>query len=370
MPSLQRALQRNGGALPVSGRLSTLAVATLLFGCAEEDAGRSGGGFGARPATLVVLAEAEVRALNDVVEGIGTTRANESVTITAKVTDAIRQVRFEDGDFANAGDVLVELTNQEQTALLAEAEANVVDARNQRDRLQDLVAQGSVPVSDFDEAQARLAAMTARHQAILARLDDRLVRAPFAGLLGFRQVSAGTLITPGTPITTLDDIGTIKLDFSLPEIHLGVVRPGLSLVAFSTAFPQRAFPAQVATVGSRVDPVTRAVQVRALIDNDELLLRPGMLMTVRLTTASREALVVPETALLQRAGESFVYTLGEGNRAAATGIELGARKEGWAEVRSGLVAGQAVIAEGVVKVRPGMAVRTADGEDASPAGAG
>lgn len=246
----------------------------------------------------------------------------------------------------------------------------MVDARNQRDRLQDLVAQGSVPVSDFDEAQARLAAMTARHQAILARLDDRLVRAPFAGLLGFRQVSAGTLITPGTPITTLDDIGTIKLDFSLPEIHLGVVRAGLSLVAFSTAFPQRAFPAEVATVGSRVDPVTRAVQVRALIDNDELLLRPGMLMTVRLTTASREALVVPETALLQRAGESFVYTLGEGNRAAMTGIELGARKEGWAEVRSGLVAGQAVIAEGVVKVRPGMAVRTADGDAASPAGAG
>ena len=116
--------------------------------------------------------------------------------------------------------------------------------------------------------------------------------------------------------------------------------------------------------------MTRAVQVRALIDNDELLLRPGMLMTVRLTTASREALVVPETALLQRAGESFVYTLGEGNRAAATGIELGVRKDGWAEVRSGLVAGQAVIAEGVVKVRPGMAVRTADGDAVSPAGAG
>ena len=362
--------QWHGGALSSSGRLATMAVAAaLLLGCAEENAGGGGGGggFGARPATLVVLAEAQVRSLNDVVEGIGTTRANESVTITAKVTDAIRQVRFEDGDFAAAGDVLVELTNQEQTALLAEAEANVVDARNQRDRLRDLVAQGSVPVSDFDEAEARLAAMTARHQAILARLDDRLVRAPFAGLLGFRQVSAGTLITPGTPITTLDDIGTIKLDFSLPEIHLGVVRPGLSLVAFSTAFPERSFPAEVATVGSRVDPVTRAVQVRALIDNDELLLRPGMLMTVRLTTASRDALVVPETALVQRAGETSVYTLGDGNRAVTTSIELGARKDGWAEVRSGLVAGQAVIAEGVVKVRAGMAVRTADAS--SPASA-
>ena len=360
--------ERHHRALPFAGLLLTWA---LLLGCAEEDAGGGNrGGFGARPATLVELDVAQVLPLDDVVEAIGTTRANESVTITAKVTDAIRKVRFEDGDFAQAGDVLVELTNREQTALLAEAEANVVDARNQRDRLQDLVAQGSVPVSDFDEADARLAATTARHQALLARLDDRLVRAPFAGLLGFRQVSDGTLITPGTPITTLDDIATVKLDFSIPEIHLGVVRPGLALSAFSAAFPERAFPAQVATVGSRVNPVTRAVQVRALIDNAELLLRPGMLMTVQLTTASRDALVVPETALLQRAGESFVYTLGEGQRAVMTGVELGARKGGWAEVRSGLSAGQAVIAEGVVKVRPGMAVRTAGDEASTPPGAG
>ena len=345
---------------------TTLAVSMLLLvGCTEQSGsgppsgGRPGGFGGGRPATLVVAEPATVRPLADVVEAIGTTQADESVTITAKVTDAIRQVRFQDGDFVQQGDVLVELTNEEQTALLAEAEANVSDARTQYQRLTDLLQQGSVPVSDVDEAEARLAAMTARHQAILARLDDRLIRAPFAGLLGFRQVSAGTLITPGTAITTLDAIATIKLDFSIPEIHLRAVQPGLQLTAHSAAYPERTFPAAVQTVGSRVNAVTRAVQVRAFIDNAEHLLRPGMLMTVRLVTASRDALMVPETALLQRSGETFVYTLSDDGRATMTGIDLGVRRDGWAEVRAGLAAQQDVITEGVVKVRNGAPVRLA-----------
>ena len=149
------------------------------------------------------LKPARVRSIADIVEAIGTTQANESVTITAKVTDSIRHVRFDDGDFVQEGDVLVELTNEEQTALLQEEEAGRQDAQNQYDRLKDLLEQRSIPVSDVDEARARLAAAEARYQATVARLDDRLIRAPFTGLLGFREVSAGTLITPGTPITTL-----------------------------------------------------------------------------------------------------------------------------------------------------------------------
>ena len=342
---------------------------TLLSGCGDEAASRGGGGGwaggGGGRAALVVTAPAEVRAIADVVEAVGTTLANESVTVTAKVTDAIRRVRFDDGDYADEGDVLVELTNQEQTALLAEAEANLIDARTQHTRLSDLLTQGSVPVSDVDEARARLSAATARYQAIVARLADRLIRAPFSGVLGFRMVSAGTLITPGTAITTLDDISVIKLDFAIPEVHFGEVRPGLTLTAHSVAFPDREFTAAVETISSRVNPVTRAVPVRALIDNTELLLRPGMLMTVRLTTASRDGLMVPETALLQRGDDTFVYTVDEG-RAAMTAIDLGIRRAGWAEAISGLSVGEQVITEGVIKVRPGMPVRVAGNDPPSP----
>ena len=341
----------------------------LLFsaGCADEEAeGSSRGGFGGPP--LVVTETATVRSIADIVEAIGTTQANESVTITAKVTDSIRHVRFDDGDFVQEGDVLVELTNEEQTALLQEEEAGRQDAQNQYDRLKDLLEQRSIPVSDVDEARARLAAAEARYQATVARLDDRLIRAPFTGLLGFREVSAGTLITPGTRITTLDDISVIKLDFALPEVHLGVVHSGLSLTAASAAFPDRSFAASVRTVGSRVNPVTRAVTVRAHIDNPDALLRPGMLMTVKLTTASRNALMVPETALVQRGMETFVYAVTDG-RAVLTTIDLGMRRDGWAEARAGITPGQEVVAEGVMKVRDGGPVRRAGQVGANPGAA-
>jgi membrane fusion protein (multidrug efflux system) len=319
--------------------------------------GRGAGGFSRGP-TLVVTELAQQRTIRDQVETIGTARANESVTITAKVTDTVNYVRFEDGAFVETGDVLVELTNEEQTALLAEAEANVDDARTQFKRLQDLLGQGSVPVSQVDEARAKHSAAKARYQSIVARLDDRLITAPFAGVLGFREVSAGTLITPGTAITTLDDVSVIKLDFSVPEVYLSLVQPGTRIEASSPAYPDEVFNAILRTVGSRVNPVTRAATVRAHINNDRLLLRPGMLLTAKLTTAERETLMVPESALVQRSAEVFVYTIEEG-RASMREVTHGVRNRGWVEILSGLSEGEAVITEGVIKVRNGAPVSTA-----------
>ncbi|MCZ6852534.1 MAG: efflux RND transporter periplasmic adaptor subunit [Gammaproteobacteria bacterium] len=335
-----------------------------MTACEGEQSGanRSGTPRGfTRGPILVVTEAAQMRTIIDVIEAIGTTLANESVTITAKVTDTISQVNFEDGDIVKTGAVLVELTNQEETALLAEAKANVDDANTQYKRLEGLLAQGSVPESQVDEARARYSAAEARYQSILARLDDRLVRAPFDGMLGFRSVSTGTLVTPGATITTLDDISIIKLDFSIPEVYLGLIKPGLNLIADSPAYPDKRFSATVRTIKSRVDPITRAATVRALIMNDERDLRPGMLMTVKITTAERSALMVPETALMQRSDEAFVFTVKAG-QAQIRQIVHGARYEGWVEILEGLDVGEAVISEGVIKVRQGSAVSVDGGE--------
>jgi membrane fusion protein (multidrug efflux system) len=344
-------------------------AAALLTGACGREALPPGpgapGGFSRGP-TLVVTAAAQPRALRTEVEAIGTAQANESVTITAKVTDTVSRIRFEDGDYVEQGDILVELTNREDTALLAEAQANLNDARTQLDRLENLLRQQTVPVSQVDEARARHAAAAARYQSVVARLADRLISAPFSGVLGFRTVSAGTLITPGTPITTLDDIAVIKLDFSLPEVYLDLVQPGMALEANSPAFPDRIFPATARTIGSRIDPVTRAATVRAHIDNAELLLRPGMLLTVRLTTAARTALMVPEDALIQRASEVYVFRVEDG-AASLQAVRHGARQGGWVEILAGLESGTEVITEGVIKVRDGMPVRTATAAGADPA---
>ena len=331
--------------------------------------GSSGDTPGARApdaarATVVALAHAEEREIVDTVEAIGTARANESVTITAKVTETVRGVRFEDGDYVEAGAVLVELTNAEETALLAEARAALDDAERQLKRLEGLVAQGSAPVSQRDEAHARRQGAKARLGAVEARLGDRLIRAPFAGVLGFRRVSPGTLVTPSMEITTIDDISRIKLDFAVPETVIASIRQNLEVRAVAAAWPEREFAGVVATIDSRVDPVTRSITVRALLDNPERLLRPGMLLTVKLITARERAIVVPESALLQIRDERFVYTVVDG-AAQRVDVEIGRRRPGIVEIRAGLAPGTTVITEGVDRVRAGAAVRVA-GEPEAP----
>ena len=329
-----------------------------LGGCdsgAAAGNGKHRGGY-ARAAAKVVAQIAAPREISDVIEAIGTTTANESITLTAKVTDTVSKVRFEDGEYTEQGSVLIELTNTEQAALLAEAEANVDDAQSQFSRLENLYRSRSIPVSQRDEASARLSAAKARYDSILARLNDRLVRAPFAGLLGFRQVSAGSLIAPGTAIATLDDIAVVKLDFTVPEIHLAALRPGLSLLAYSNAYPEQPFAAAVKTIDTRIDPVTRSARVRALIDNSDLRLKPGMLMTVALKTRERIALAIPEAALVLRSGRASVYVVtqqedGEQLIASLRSVTIGGRYDGWVEILSGLQDGESVITQGTIKVR-------------------
>ena len=321
--------------------------------------GGFGGPGGARPGAqppLVTVGRARRDSIYDVVEALGTAQANESVTLTAKVTDTVRRVNFEDGDFVEAGAVLIELTNQEEEALLAEARANLDDAEAQLRRLEDLSGRGLTSASELDVARSRAGASRARLNSIVARLRDRLIQAPFSGLLGFRQVSPGTLLSPNTAITSIDDISIIKLDFTVPETFLGSMSPGAKIVAESVSFPGREFDGTVRTVGSRVDPVTRAITVRALIENADRALRPGMLLTVDVVTAERTALVVPEGSVFQVQNRAYVYAV-DGDVVHQQQIEVGGRRFGVVEVLSGLEEGDLIVTEGIIKLREGARVR-------------
>jgi membrane fusion protein (multidrug efflux system) len=317
------------------------------------------GGFAGRPQAqlpLVTVGRAKRDSIYDVVEALGTAQANESVILTAKVTDTVRRVNFEDGDYVEAGAVLIELTNQEEEALLAEARANLDDAESQLRRLEDLSARGLTSASELDVARSRAGASRARLNSIVARLRDRLIQAPFSGLLGFRQVSPGTLLSPNTPITSIDDISVIKLDFTVPETFIGAMAPGAGIVAKSVSFPDRKFEGTVRTVGSRVDPVTRAITVRAHIDNKDKALRPGMLLTVEVVTAEREALVVPEGSVFQVQNRAYVYRV-DGDTVHQQQIEVGGRRFGVVEVLGGLSEGDPIVVEGIIKLREGARVR-------------
>lgn len=321
---------------------------------------RPAGSFGAgRPQAqppLVTVGRVRHDRIFDVVEALGTAQANESVVMTAKVTDTVRRVNFEDGDYVEAGTVLIELTNQEEEALLAEARANLDDAESQLRRYEDLSARGLSAVSELDLARSRAGAMRARLNSIVARLADRLIQAPFSGVLGFRQVSPGTMLSPNTPITTIDDISTIKLDFTVPEVFFGAMTAGSKVVAKSVSFPDREFSGTVRTVGSRVDPVTRAITIRAHVENEDRALRPGMLLTVEVVTAERPALVVPESAVFQVQTRAYVYRV-DGDVARQQEIQVGGRRFGVVEVLGGLAEGDLIVVEGIVKLRDGAGLR-------------
>ena len=314
-------------------------------------------GFG--PVT-VVTEPVQLKAFTNSVEALGTTRANESLTLTANLTDTIRRVNFDDGDYVTSGQVLVELTNEEENAQLAEARANLEEAHRRLKRLEDLDEQGIAATSDVDQARSEAAAAEARLNTVVARLEDRLIRAPFSGVLGFREVSPGTLLTPGEAITTLDDISQIKLDFTVPETVLRLMQPGRKIYASSISWEGRSFEGTVRAVGSRVDPVTRAGVVRAVIENEDRALRPGMLLTVNVITEERPAMLVPEKSVVQVSDSAFVYVVGENQTATRTPVKLGARQPGVVEITEGLNEGDRIVTEGIIKLRDGMQVKTAD----------
>lgn len=307
-------------------------------------------------AALVAVGRVMQQQMADQVESLGTAGANESIDITAKVADTINKIHFEDGAFVRKGDLLVELTNASEASRLAEAQASANEAKRQYERLEELQAKKMVSNTDVDTVHTNMETANARLEGVMVAMSDRVVRAPFDGVLGFRRVSAGGLISPGTVITTLDDISTIKLDFTIPEVYLAEIKPGQRIEARSVVYRDREFSGEVKVVDSRVDPVTRSVTVRAHIDNPDAFLRPGMLLTVTLDLNEQQALVVPEEAVTVSGDHQYVFAIDGDNVAHQVEVTLGRRRPGIVEILSGLSSDQVIVTEGVAQVRSGQKV--------------
>lgn len=288
-------------------------------------------------------------------ESLGTTRANESLDVTSKVSERIRSIHFSEGQLVKAGQVLVQLDTDEASANLAVASADLSESSSNFQRATELDRTKSISQSELKQLESRMNADKARVQAARARLADLTITAPFAGNVGLRRVSAGSLVSPGTLITTLDDLGTIKLDFSLPESLLAQVSPGLAIEATSIAYPGVKFLGTVASVDTRVDPVTRSVVVRALIPNSDAMLRPGMLLSVVLTQQATSSLVIPEQAVISEQNRQFVYVIKD-SLAEKREIRTGRRLPGLVEILDGLAENEVIVVEGTQRLRPGAGV--------------
>ncbi|WP_104202422.1 efflux RND transporter periplasmic adaptor subunit [Billgrantia saliphila] len=310
-----------------------------------------------RPA--VIGARAGVEPWSDPLEALGTLRADESVTLSATVTELVAELNYQDGEMVEAGQLLIRLDDAEERAQLRAAQALRDERRGTVDRLSQLQSRNMAPRADVEDSQAQLRQVEAEVQALEARLTNYRIRAPFAGRVGFRNISLGSLVTPGTELVTLDKLDEMKLDFSVPESFLSILAPGLPLTARSAAFPDERFEGEVASIGSRIDPVSRSVAVRAKLDNSELRLRPGMLMEVVLRRNPRQAVVVPESVLVPSGDKQYVLMIDEAddNRLVRRQVRVGERRTGQAEILEGLAGGELLVSHGLQRAQEGDRVR-------------
>jgi membrane fusion protein (multidrug efflux system) len=318
--------------------------------------GTSGGGPASQMPIGVVVAPVRLEKLAVQLEALGNAHANESVDITAKVSNIVTAVRFSEGQQVRRGELLVELDGAQARAELAIAEAALTESRSQYKRSRELYTTKVLSESQLDQIEAALKANEARVAAAQAKLGDTMIRAPFSGRVGLRRVSVGSLVNPGAVITTLDDTSTIKLDFTVPETFLADVTPGLAITARSAAYPAQPFIGKVSSVDSRIDPTTRSVTVRALVPNPSGLLKPGMFLTVLLSRGAADALLIPEQALVPEQGDVFVFVIKDGI-AEKRLVRTGQRRVGEVQVVQGLAAGESVVTEGTQKLRNGVSVK-------------
>jgi len=302
----------------------------------------------------------------DRIGAIGTARAREQVTLSAPVTERILRISFTDGGYVASGQVIAVLAQGEESAMLADAQARAREANQQLDRIKSLRARGFATNASLDSQVALAASARASAAQVRAQIGDRVIRAPFGGFASLRTVSAGAVVTAGTPIATISDISEIKLDFPVPETSLAAITAGQSIEVSAAAFPGETFRGTVSTIDPVIDPNTRSATVRAILANRDHRLKPGMLMTVAVETSPRVAPAVPELAIVGQGDDRFVFVLGRDGKVARTRVRTGLRSNGMVEVLEGVRSGQRVVSEGVVKVSDGMTVRVAGPADTKP----
>lgn len=351
-------------------------VAMLVTVIVREVAGMVGSAGAPAEAVPVVVAQVEEVEFADVITAAGNARAKESVAVTSKVADIIKQVLFDSGDHVEAGQVLAELVDTEERAAANEVRTTLVEAERKHARMAELAESGYVAAQMRDEAESDAKRAAAQLVAVEARMTDRKIRAPFAGVVGLRNVTAGERIDTDTVIATLNDVSVIKVDFAAPERFLSTIEPGQRLSARVAAYPDELFHGQVTSIDNQVDRASRSVTVRAEIPNDDGRLVPGMLLGVEVHRDERRRPAIPESALMRQADQAYVYVVeegggdGEGQVARRRDVEVGLRANGRVEILTGVRAGELVVADGTHRTRDGAMVRVSEQRDAGQAVAG
>ncbi|MEE4296439.1 MAG: efflux RND transporter periplasmic adaptor subunit [Wenzhouxiangella sp.] len=304
------------------------------------------------------------------VEAIGTFNPVRGVELSLEMSGIVREVFFENGQSVEPGQRLLALDTSVDEARLTERQAALRLAELELERQRRLFQQRSISEAVLDRAAAEADQARAAVAASQASIDQKILRAPFTGRLGIRQVNPGQFLAPGSPIVSLQSLNPIFFDFTLPQRQLPLLSPGTRLVAGVDAFPDQTFSGEVTAIEPRVNESTRSFAVQATFDNSEERLRPGMFAHADLDLgAPREVLVVPRTAIRSSTYGDSVFVIedeGEGLKVVQRFVRTGTARGDLIAVLDGLEAGDRVAASGLLKLQNNTPVQIDDDPDVQP----
>ena len=315
------------------------------------------------PPQTVSTAQAAITQWQPQLEAVGSLRAVRGADLSLEVPGVVEEINFQSGDEVQVGAVLLRLRGDDEIAKLESLEAVARLSQITYDRdVKQLKAQAiSQAVVDNDEANLRNnKAQVAQQKAIV---DKKILRAPFAGQLGIRQVDLGQYLGAGTAIVTLQSLTPIYVDFLLPQQAFDQIKVGQTVAAKVDAYPGKAFAGAITAINPRVDAATRNVQVRVTLDNADHKLLPGMYATVDIDTGAPQHLVtLPQTAISYNPYGNLVYLVDDKGKNAAgkplliarqTFVTTGATRGDQVSILKGVKEGDVVVTGGQMKLRNG-----------------
>lgn len=319
-------------------------------------------------AVAVEVTRVGVIQLPETITAVGSLRSDESVTLRPEIAGRITEILFREGAPVTRGETLVRLDPSINVAEARQARANLTLAKAKYERSVDLAGRNFISGQAKDEARNNLEIAASALALAEAKLRKTELKAPFSGIIGLRVVSVGDYVREGADLVNLQAIDPLKVDFRVPENFLKQVQVGQSVEVTLDALPGKTYEGKVFALDPLVDTAGRAIVIRAQVRNQDTAMRPGMFARVTLITSQdRNALVLPEEALVPQGSEQFVYRI-ENAKAVRVKVETGQRRDGKVEVLSGLDKGDLVVTAGQIKLRDGTLVRTTgNGANGNPA---
>ncbi|HEY0330128.1 MAG TPA: efflux RND transporter periplasmic adaptor subunit [Rhodopseudomonas sp.] len=317
------------------------------------------------PPTSVSVAEAKSQVIPNLLTAVGELAAVHQVNVTSDVSGRITNILFTAGSVVKAGSPLVQLFDEPDRADLASYKAQATVAQLSLDRAKQLAARQFGPQATVDSAQAAFDQANAGIAKTEAIISQKLVRAPFDGVLGVRHAEVGQFLTAGTQIVTLTDLSAVYANFTVTEKDSGTLKVGQLVRVAVDAYPGKIFEGKITTIEPQINSETRNIRVQATIENPEHILKPGMFTTTTVVLPDKPAVItVPETAVDYTLYGDAVYLItpkkaddgSETLTAVRTFVRTGDRSNGQAVIQSGLKPGDRVVAVGQLKLQSGAAV--------------